>query len=101
MKSRDLADLLRRGLAPDNLDSVIDAFDAWSETDPAVGSTVSNILRQVRGRWDDTIPLDEFRRLTDLVVQRTLEILRRTEEESGYAPAGDLSELIREYHRIR
>ena len=101
MKPRDLADLLRRGLAPDNLDIVIDAFDAWSETDPAVGSTVSNILRQVRERWDDVISPDEFRRLTDLVVQRTLEILRRTEEESGYVATGDLIDLIREYHRIR
>lgn len=96
MSPRDLADTLRRGLAPDNLDTAIDAFDVWSEIDPAVGSTIANILRQVRGRWDEPVPQDEFRRVTD-VVTRALEILRKTEEEQGYVPTADLVDLIRSY----
>lgn len=97
-----LADRLKKGLALDNLRKAIEEFEQWAHSRPDVASTIGGILRQIEGRWTGyPLSLDEKRRVEDVVVVRSLEILRKVDEDVRYNPTDDLRDLIREYDAIK
>jgi len=100
--TRALADRLKKGIALDNLREAIDEFDRWAQARPDVGGAIVDILRQIEGRWTGhALPPDEHRKVTDTVVPRVLEILRRIDEEPAYAPLEDLRDLRSAYDAVK
>lgn len=97
-----LANRLKQGLALDNLRKAIEEFEQWAHSRPDVANTIGGILREIEGRWTGyALPPDEKRRVEDVVVVRSLEILRKIEKQGGYNPVADLRDLVRAYDAIK
>jgi hypothetical protein len=97
-----LADRLKKGLALDNLREAIEEFDQWAHSRPDIANTIGGILKQIERRWTGyALPPDERRRVEDVVLVRSLEILRKVDEQAGYNPVADLRDLVRAYDAIK
>jgi hypothetical protein len=99
--TKPLADLLKKGLALDDLPDLIREVDQWARSRPDVGGVAVDILRQIEGRWTGyALPPDEYRKVYDTVVPPLLEILRKLDEVPRYQPLDDLRDLRRAYDAL-
>jgi len=102
--SRQLADVLKRGISPSVLPEAIREAEELAKKHPSVGWPFRKILEQIARKWEpyesSGIPADEYERVRDTVCPRMVDILGKLAERPGYDPSDDVRDLVDAYDAI-